>query len=116
MVKESYIFVVGASRGVGKEIIKNLLKQNQKVKALLRSHYAKSQLEEMGIKVAIGDALQLAEVENALLGEETIAAVISTIGGKNKDGVRADYLGNKNLIDAAIASFSQEIYPHLFYR
>ena len=104
MVKESYIFVAGASRGVGKEIVKNLLKQNQKVKALLRSHYAKSQLEEMGIKVAIGDALQLAEVENALLGEETIAAVISTIGGKNKDGVRADYLGNKNLIDGAIAA------------
>ncbi len=104
MTKKDYIFVAGASRGVGKEIVKNLRQQNQKVKILLRSPDKRSELEAMGIKVLMGDALNLAEVEKALLAEEKITAIISTIGGKNKEGVRSDYLGNKNLIDGAIAA------------
>jgi nucleoside-diphosphate-sugar epimerase len=50
----------------------------------------------------IGDALNVTEVEQAILGDEPIHAAISTIGGLPKDGERADYLGNKNLIDAAV--------------
>jgi nucleoside-diphosphate-sugar epimerase len=42
------------------------------------------------------------------LGDEAIAAVISTIGGLPKDGERADYLGNKNLIDAAVKARVQK--------
>jgi uncharacterized protein YbjT (DUF2867 family) len=33
-----------------------------------------------------------------------VDAVISTVGGLPKDGQRADYLGNKNLIDAAVSA------------
>lgn len=102
MTSESYIFLAGASRGVGREIANYLTKQNQKVKALLRSSESAAQLEEMGIKAVMGDALNVAEVEQAILGDEPIHAVISTIGGLPKDGERADYLGNKNLIDAAV--------------
>ncbi|MBD2739999.1 SDR family oxidoreductase [Coleofasciculus sp. FACHB-1120] len=102
MTSESYIFLAGASRGVGREIANYLTKQNQKVKALLRSPESSAELEEMGIKAVMGDALNVAEVEQAILGDEPIHAVISTIGGLPKDGERADYLGNKNLIDAAV--------------
>ncbi|MGK7874013.1 MAG: SDR family oxidoreductase [Xenococcaceae cyanobacterium] len=102
MTDESYIFLAGASRGVGREIAKYLTEQNQKVKALLRSEETRPELEAMGIKVAMGDALDIAAVERALLGDEPIQAVISTIGGLPQDGERADYLGNKNLIDAAV--------------
>lgn len=101
MTSESSIFLAGASRGVGREIAKCLLEQNQKVKALLRSEVSRPELEAMGIKVVIGDALDATAVERAMLGDEPIQAVISTIGGLPKDGERADYLGNKNLIDAA---------------
>src|SRR4028119_1599161 len=101
MTDESYIFLAGASRGVGREIAKCLIEQNQNVKALLRSEDSRSELEAMGIKVVIADALDAAGVEQAMLGEP-IQAVISTIGGLPKDGERADYLGNKNLIDAAV--------------
>ncbi|MBD1929671.1 SDR family oxidoreductase [Trichocoleus sp. FACHB-90] len=101
MTAESYIFVGGASRGVGREIANYLTGENQKIKAMLRSDQSRADLEGMGIKVVMGDALNVPSVEQAMLGEP-IHAVISTIGGLPKDGERADYLGNKNLIDAAV--------------
>jgi len=101
MTAESYIFIGGASRGVGREIANYLTGENQKVKAMLRSDQSRADLEGMGIKVVMGDALNVASVEQAMLGE-SIHAVISTIGGLPKDGEKADYLGNKNLIDAAV--------------
>lgn len=102
MTDKSYIFLAGASRGVGEQIAFRLTEQNRLVKALLRTETTKADLEAMGIKVAMGDALNVADVERAILGDEPIHAVISTIGGLPKDGERADYLGNKNLIDAAV--------------
>lgn len=108
MTDESYIFLAGASRGVGREIAKCLTEQHQKVKALLRSEETRPELEAMGIKVVIADALDAVSVEQAMLGDEPIYAVISTIGGLPKDGERADYLGNKNLIDAAVKAGVQK--------
>jgi nucleoside-diphosphate-sugar epimerase len=108
MTDESYIFLAGASRGVGREIAKCLTEQGKRVKALLRSEEARPELEAMGIKVVMGDALDAAALEQAMLGDEPISAVISTIGGLPKDGQRADYLGNKNLIDAAVKAGVQK--------
>ena len=108
MTDESYIFLAGASRGVGREIAKCLTEQGKKVKALLRSEDAHPELEAMGIKVVMGDALDAAALEQAMLGDEPISAVISTIGGLPKDGQRVDYLGNKNLIDAAVKAGVQK--------
>ncbi|HAZ49143.1 MAG TPA: NAD(P)-dependent oxidoreductase [Cyanobacteria bacterium UBA11369] len=101
MTEASYIFLAGASRGVGREIAKCLVKQNQKVKAMLRKDASRPELEAMGVQVAIADALDPALVEQAMMGEP-IDAVITTIGGVPQEGQRADYLGNKNLIDAAV--------------
>jgi|GEM_PF-1775761 len=60
---KSYIFLAGASRGVGREIAKYLVEQNQKVKALLRSPDSRPELEAMGIQVVMGDALDAVTVE-----------------------------------------------------
>jgi uncharacterized protein YbjT (DUF2867 family) len=97
----AYIFLAGASRGVGREIAKCLVAQKFKVKALIRSEAARIDLEALGITVVIGDALNPEEVEQAMQGEP-IEAVISTIGGQPTDGERADFKGNRNLIDAAV--------------
>lgn len=104
---DTYILLAGASRGVGREIAKCLTEQHLKVKALLRTEAAKAELEALGIKIVLGDALNVADVERAMLGEP-IQAVISTIGGLPKEGERADYLGNKNLIDAAVKAGVQK--------
>ncbi|MEG4440664.1 SDR family oxidoreductase [Microcoleus sp. AT9_B5] len=108
MTEKFHIFLAGASRGVGLEIAKCLAAQNMQVTALLRSPATSTELEAMGIKVVNGDALDAAAMEAAMAGGDPIHAVISTIGGLPKDGERADYLGNKNLIDAAVKAGVQK--------
>ena len=107
MTHTNYILLAGASRGVGREIAKNLAQRSLKVKALLRSPETQADLEALGIEVAIGNALNPTEVESAFLSEP-ISAVISTIGGLPQDGQRADFLGNKTLIDAAVKANVQK--------
>ncbi|WP_315791668.1 SDR family oxidoreductase [Fischerella sp. JS2] len=102
MTTPSYIFLAGASRGVGREIAQRLTSQQFKVKALLRTDATRHELEAMGIKVVLGDAMNVEDIERAMLADEPIDAVITTIGGLAKDNSRADYIGNKNLIDVAV--------------
>jgi nucleoside-diphosphate-sugar epimerase len=102
MTTPSYIFLAGASRGVGREIAQCLISQQFKVKALLRTDVTRHELEAMGIAVVLGDAMNVEDVEAAMLGDEPIDAVITTIGGLAQDNSRADYIGNKNLIDVAV--------------
>lgn len=108
MTEVAYVFLAGASRGVGREVAKCLMEQQMKVKALLRTPDARGELEGMGIEVVMGDALNFEDVERALLGDEALYAVISTIGGLPNEGERADYLGNKNLIDVAVKAGVQK--------
>ncbi|CEJ45448.1 SDR family oxidoreductase [Umezakia ovalisporum] len=102
MTSASYIFLAGASRGVGREIAQSLSLQNVQLKALVRSEAAATELKAMGIEPVMGDALNVGDVERAILADKQIHTVISTIGGLPSEGQRADYLGNKNLIDAAV--------------
>jgi uncharacterized protein YbjT (DUF2867 family) len=108
MTSASYIFLAGASRGVGREIANCLTAQNLSIKALIRNESAAAELQNMGINTVMGDALNISDVEQAMLTNERIHTVISTIGGLPSEGERADYLGNKNLIDAAIKAGVQK--------
>ncbi len=101
MLNPGAIFIAGASRGVGREIALLLIGQGYAVTALLRTADTQLELEKLGIKVTIGDAMNYTDVAEAISTNMPIAAVISTIGGLPIDGERADYLGNKQLIDAA---------------
>ena len=108
MTSASYIFLAGASRGVGREIAQSLTAQQLKVKALLRTAAVAAQLERIGIEVVLGDALNVGDVERAMLTDEPIDTVISTIGGLPSDVERPDYPGNRNLIDAAVKAGVQK--------
>ncbi|MEH1825650.1 MAG: SDR family oxidoreductase [Nostoc sp.] len=108
MTSESYIFLAGASRGVGREIAQYLRSQQLKVKALVRTAAVADELEKTGIQAVVGDALNVEDVEGAILKDEPIHTVISTIGGLPSDIERADYPGNRNLIDAAVKAGVQK--------
>ena len=108
MTEKFHIFIAGASRNLGLEIAKCLAAQKMQVTALLRSPATSTELEAMGIKVVTGDALDAAAVEAAMAGGEPIHAAISTIGGLPKEREIPDYLGNKNLIDAAVKAGVQK--------
>ena len=99
--ESTVIFLAGSSRGVGREVAKCLREENQPVVALLRSPDARAELEAMGVNIVMGDALDPASLDRAMAGR-AIEQVISTIGGMPQQGERPDYLGNKNLIDAAL--------------
>jgi nucleoside-diphosphate-sugar epimerase len=96
------IFLAGASRGVGNQIARILHTQNIPVLALLRPTSDRQQLQDLNLETVVGDALNLADVTKAMNGQ--VAAIVSTIGGMPQDGQRADFWGNKQLIDAAVAS------------
>ena len=108
MSTTSYIFLAGASRGVGKEIAKYLIEKQIPVKALLRTETAAVELKAMGVYPVLGDALNVTDVEQGILGNEPIQAVISTLGGLPTDNIKPDYIGNKNLIDAAVKAGVQK--------
>ena len=98
------IFLAGASRGAGREIAKQLVMARHQVTALLRSPQTEAELKALGITLVFGDALD-AETMSQAMGEHSPEIVISTIGGlPNDGGIRADFAGNKNLIDAAVAA------------
>jgi uncharacterized protein YbjT (DUF2867 family) len=101
MPQSPHIFLAGASRGVGREIARCLRDRHLSVKAMLRSPVAQMELERLGCTVVIADALDAIAVESAML-TDSVNVVISTIGGKDEQGRRSDYLGNKHLIDAAV--------------
>jgi nucleoside-diphosphate-sugar epimerase len=97
------VFVAGASRGVGFEVVKGLRQRGYRVAALLRTDDTRPQLEALGAEVCIGDALD-PDVINATVrcfGDEPFA-VVTTLGGKGftRDEPRCDYLGNRHLVDA----------------
>ncbi|OKH30827.1 oxidoreductase [Calothrix sp. HK-06] len=100
----SSIFLAGASRGVGREIAKCLTTQGHHVTALLRSEASRAELEAMGVSVIIGDAMAPNDLLSAMQSQKPIDVVISTIGGLPQDGIKPDYPGNKNLVDAAVAA------------
>ena len=95
----STVFLAGASRGVGLEIATHLAKRHIPTIAFLRQ--PQPDIEALGLQVRSGDAMNPDQIAAAMAGE-TIETVISTIGGISTDGVRSDFVGNRNLIDAAV--------------
>ena len=102
------MFLVGASRGVGREVALLLRARKIRVTALLRSAATRDELEGLGVAVTLGDALNYDEVEAAMAASDSIDAVVSTLGGVSDDGVRSDFAGNRNLIDAYFALTTRE--------
>lgn len=97
----STVFLAGSSRGVGLEIATRLVQRNIPTIAILRQPVPA--VAALGIQTRSGDAMNLADLTQAMAGE-TIETVISTIGGISPDKVRSDFVGNRNLIDAAVAA------------
>jgi len=101
--KWSKVCVLGASKGVGLEVTKQLSGMGVEVVALVRREESKKELEAMkGVKAIIGDALEASDVVGALNGCD---AAISTLGG-DKDSQVVDYKGNMNMIEMLGSSVS----------
>jgi nucleoside-diphosphate-sugar epimerase len=97
----STVFLAGSSRGVGLEIATRLAQRNIPTIALLRQ--PQSAITALGIETRSGDAMNPEDLTQAMAGG-SIETVITTIGGISPEKVRSDFVGNRNLIDAAVAA------------
>ena len=94
--------IFGATRGTGLELAKLLTARGDSVTAFVRPTSDRSGLEPLGVKFVVGDALDPDEV-SAAFTEGTYRAVITTLGCFRCE-VPPDYIGNKNVFDAAKAA------------
>ena len=97
------VLVVGASRGAGLAVAKHLSQSDRFVAlAGIQVDSNDDELTKTGVEiVARGDARN-EEFVAKLLGKARPDAIVSCIGGKVGDCRRADYTGNRCLIDAAL--------------
>lgn len=95
------VFLAGGSKGVGRCILDQLVKNGKEVVALVRNPDISDELNQMdGVTAIVGDAFVIKDVENAMDGCD---AAITTLGGSTSDDgdKRIDYVGNNHVIESA---------------
>ena len=101
------VLIFGATRGTGLRLAKLLVARGDEVTALVRPSSDLSELDPLNVRLVTGDALNRADVD-AAFAEGPYRAVVSTIGCFRCDQP-PDYVGNKNIIDAAVASGNRRV-------
>ena len=96
------VLIFGATRNTGYEVAKILRARGQSVTAAVRASSDRSLLEPLGVQFVIADAVDAERVREAVASDD-FGAIVTTITCM-KCEPPPDYLGNKNIIDAAEAS------------
>ncbi len=96
------ILIFGATRNTGLELAKNLYQRGEPIFAFVRASSNVDALNELGAELLVGDAMDPASIENAF-ATQSFRAVVSTVGCFSCDPP-VDFVGNKNIIDAAKAA------------
>ncbi len=99
---EGPILVFGGSAGTGLETVKLLRTQDIPVTVFVRSTSNRTQLDPLGVTYFVGDALNMEDVE-AAFASGSFKVVISSLGGRRGEP-RPDYIGNRNVTDAAVTA------------
>jgi uncharacterized protein YbjT (DUF2867 family) len=107
--KPEVVLVAGATGRTGQHVVRQLLDDGYKVRALVRDR--DSAFENLGpdVELIVGDVTMPDSLEPAFAGA---SKVISAIGSTTKEGPGSpefiDYAGNNNLVDAAVAANVQQ--------
>ena len=117
------ILVVGGTRGTGLEVVKQLVERGEDVVVTVRPTSDTEALNKLGVETLTMDALKPEQVQ-AAVSQGGYAAIVSTLGTSSRDlptrqnfvqGLfrgqtkmdprkRPDFIGNRHLIDAALAA------------
>ncbi|WP_243745702.1 NAD-dependent epimerase/dehydratase family protein [Segetibacter sp. 3557_3] len=100
------ILVTGGTGLVGSHLIKALLRQGEKVKALYRNNVPENSYGE-GVQWVKGDILDIISLEEALTDVRQVyhcAAIISYNPAKVRDMFRVNIEGTANVVNACLAS------------
>lgn len=96
------VLIVGATRNTGLELARLLTARGDIVTAFVRPGSDRSGLDPLEVRIAEGDAMDPASVDSAM-SAANYTAVVSTLGCYGCDNP-PDYLGNRNVFDAAVAA------------
>jgi uncharacterized protein YbjT (DUF2867 family) len=96
------VLIFGATRNTGLEVAKILIARGQNVTAFVRPTSSRGDIAALGADFVEGDALDLESVQAAFVGHQ-YSAVITTLGCFGCD-TPPDYIGNRNVFDAAKAA------------
>jgi uncharacterized protein YbjT (DUF2867 family) len=117
------ILIVGGTKGTGLEIVKELVATGEDIVVTVRQTSNTTALESLGVNTVVMDALERDQVF-AAANSRDYRAIISTLGTSASDlpkrqnalasllygpvlmdpNSRPDFIGNRNVIDAAIAA------------
>ena len=92
------VIIFGASGSIGRNLVSQALEQGHAVTAFVRDP-ARIDIQHDKLSIAVGDVLEAASVQKALIGHD---AVMCSIGAGRKGGVRAE--GTRNIITAMKAA------------
>ena len=99
--EKQHIIVFGGTRNTGLEVVRHLVARGDNVTAFVRPNSDHSSLLLLGVDLVFGDALDNDSVLESF-AEQNYTAIVTTIGCYSCNP-RPDYLGNKNIVDAAKA-------------
>ncbi|HRX88271.1 MAG TPA: SDR family oxidoreductase [Steroidobacteraceae bacterium] len=117
------VLVVGGTQNLGLQIVRELQQRGQSVTAAVRATSNTSALDALGVEEVVFDAMDAEAVRDAITPGR-FSAVVSTMGTSARDlparrslwrvllegrakvdpAIRPDYVGNRNIMDAAKAA------------
>jgi uncharacterized protein YbjT (DUF2867 family) len=101
------VLVFGGTRGTGLAIVRELRRRGEAVVVAARASSDVKELASLGVRTV--DALDAASVD-AAFASESFRAVVSTLGTSRGDKTkRPDFVGNRNVFDAAQRSGVQRV-------
>lgn len=97
------VLIIGGTRGVGLELVRELNARDEKVVVLVRPTSKTADLEVEEVPLIVGDAMDRPSIDAAVASDD-FSIVVTTINGRTTTGQRVDAQGNVNIIDAAKAA------------
>jgi len=97
------VLIIGGTRGVGLELVRELNARDEKVVVLVRRTSKTADLEVEEVPLIVGDAMDRPSIDAAVASDD-FSIVVTTINGRTTTGERVDAQGNVNIIDAAKAA------------
>lgn len=98
------ILVTGATGHIGNVLIRKLLEQGEKVRALVWRGEEPTPIKDLDVEQVEGDVLDPASLESAMRGVESVyhlAGIISIMPGRNPLVWKVNVEGTRNVLDAA---------------
>jgi dihydroflavonol-4-reductase len=98
------IFITAATGHIGNALVRKLLNQREKVRALIMRGEDTSSIRDLGLERVEGDVLDPTSLQPALDGVDTVyhlAGIISIMPGKNPFVWKINVEGTCNILEAA---------------